>query len=145
MRSIGIVFAFLIGFFLFLPKDNIFFYLQRKGLSIDTHAKNTPLSLILKNGTIFYKNADIGSFDICKVYFFGVYDKIKCNQIKLMNYKINNLTIKYNIISPLKIVISSDKINGEVDLKKRYLKVYFDFKLDMLKRDKKGYFYELYF
>lgn len=144
-----------IGFIVFIPKDNLYYtlqkYLSKEKIYINSDIKNS-LILTLSNGKIYQNGINFAQFEKVKIIPFLVYNNIKAKNIKIsfQNIKIDNLNITYSIINPLKIKINGTsnigKINGEVNLIKKIIKIYIlnlnnNTLKSFLRKDKQGYFY----
>jgi len=144
-----------IGFIVFIPKDNLYYtlqkYLSKEKIYINSNIKNS-LILTLSNGKIYQNGINLAQFEKVKIIPFLVYNNIKAKNIKIsfQNIKIDNLNITYSIINPLKIKINGTsnigKINGEVNLIKKIIKIYIlnlnnNTLKSFLRKDKQGYFY----
>ena len=158
MKILTAFIGFLLGLIVFMPKDNIYFKIQeilsKQNIYINSDIKNS-LSLELKNGTVFVKKMDIAYFDKCEIYPYIFWNKIECKNINIANqYKIKEIKTSYSLINPLKINISGNsnfgKIEGEINIFDKKGKIYIT-KLTnslikkYLKKDKKGYFYDVKF
>ena len=152
-------FIFLIGFFLgvliFMPKDNLYYtaqkFLSKENIYINSGIKN-GIFLDLYNGKIYKNGIDFAEFKDIKIIPYFLFNQIRAKNINInfQNLKINHLKITYSIINPIKIYISAKAnfgiITGEVNLFKRFIKIYIlnltnnNIK-SFLQKDKKGYFY----
>ena len=153
------ILIFLIGFYIgvivFIPKDNIYFtiqkYLSKEKIYINSNIKSNILDLSLNNSIVYYNGMDLIRFKSIKAFLFLFFNEIKANKIKLNlgNYIIYHLRLIYYIFNPTNILIKGDsnfgKIDGKIDLLKRYVKVYIKLTNNNLKaflrKDKKGYYY----
>jgi len=148
--------GFLIGAIFFLPKQNIYYFVQQKlaenKIHIISEINSNPLKLSLSNGKIYYKNMEIATFKNADVYLFLVYNKaeIKDIKLKLGSYFVSFATLTYTVVSPFEIIIKAKgnfaDMSGTVNLKEKYVKLYFNNIKNpsikrMLKKDKKGYYY----
>ena len=156
MKKILIFFTgVFIGIILFMPKDNLYFTFQKcltkQNIYINSKIKN-GFALNLLEGKVYQNGINLASFEKTEIIPFVFYNKIISKNIKInfQNYKIKNLNITYSILNPLKIYISGKssfgKISGEINLLKRFVKIYIlnlsDVNLKtFLRKDKKGYFY----
>lgn len=158
MKILTAIAGFLLGLIIFMPKDNIYFKIQeilsKKNIYINSDIKNS-LALELKNGTVFVNKMDLAYFDRCEIYPYIFWNKIECNNINIANqYKITNINGSYSIINPFKIKISGNsnfgKIEGEINIFDKNGRIYIT-KLTnslikrYLKKDKKGYYYDVKF
>ena len=151
--------VFIVGLFLglivFMPKDNLYFtlqkYLAKENIYINSKI-NSFNTLNLENGTVYYNGMDIITFNKIEILPFVFFNKIDVNnlKIKLENLDIKKADITYSVLNPLKVYIKGSSnfgdIDGEIDLIKRKIKIYIlnlnnRFLKNMLKKDKKGYFY----
>ena len=150
-----VIFGFLLGLYVFMPKKNIVFFIQKElskyNVYINTSIHTDLFSVTLANSEVFYKGMDLASVKKIKIYPFVFYNKINIDNVTLNigNYKIKKIYVTYSVLSPKKAVIKlfSDKIaaNGYIDIFNK--KIYLRFtKTDntlsrFLKKDKKGYFF----
>jgi len=148
--------GFYIGFIIFMPKNFLIFtaekFLKKENIYINAKYKENLLNEEIKQANIFINGISLIEFKKAKIFLFIFYNKVSINNISIhfQNLKINNLNITHLIINPFKILIKGNsnfgKIDGFIDLKNRFLKVYI---LNLtnrnlktfLRRDKKGYFY----
>ena len=150
------ILGFFIGVFLFLPKNELYFLLQkelkRQNIYISAQTNSDITKLTLKNGSIFYESMEVARFKTITAFIYVLYDKIIINDLKLEigNYKVLKAIIIYSVINPFKAEITAKAnfadIKGYIDLKNRNVKLYFskikDFSIKrFLKKDKKGYYY----
>jgi len=138
MKKFSIFLSFLIGFYIgfiiFMPKNFLIFtaekYLKKENIYINAKYKENLINSEIKNAKIFINGINLIEFKKAKFFPLIFYNKISINNILIhfKNLKINNLNITYFIVNPLKVLIQGDsnfgKINGFIDLKKRFLKVY---------------------
>lgn len=145
----------LIGLVIFMPKDNLYYtaqkFLAKEKVYINSDIKS-GLILDLSNGKIYQNGIDFADFQNVKILPFLLFNKIEAKniEINMQNLRIDNLNISYSILNPVKVYIKGmanfGKIDGEVNLLKREIKVYIlnltngNIK-SFLKKDKKGYFY----
>jgi len=156
MKTLAIILSFFIGLVVFVPKENLFFTLQKElnkqHICIDTKTKENLLSLKLRNSKIFVNNINFFNIQKTDILFLLLYNKINIENIKIdfKNLKINHLNIIYSVLNPLNISIKGSanfaNIEGNIDLKTKKLKVYLlnltnSSIKSFLKKDKKGYFY----
>ncbi len=154
-RIIIFVFGLFIGVIIFMPKDNLYFtlqkYLAKEKIYINSKIKSN-LKLTLYNGTIYQNDIDFAYFKKIDIMPFLLYNNIKVKNLKInfQNYKIKTLNITYSILNPVKIYISGKSsfgiISGEINLLKRFIRIYIlnlsDVNLKtFLRKDNKGYFY----
>jgi len=148
--------GFYIGFIIFMPKNFLIFtaekFLKKENIYINAKYKENLLNEEIKNTKIFINSINLIEFKRAKIFPLIFYNKININNILInfKNLKINNLNITYSIINPFKVFIQGNsnfgKIDGFIDLKKRFVKIYIinltntNLKT-FLRRDKKGYFY----
>ncbi|WP_456480674.1 hypothetical protein [Nautilia sp.] len=148
--------GFLLGVIVFLPKEELFYLLQKKLYEKQIYIKSDVTSSLkeirINNAKIYYNDIKMADLKKAKAYMFIFYNKIHLTDLKLDigNYAIKKAEITYSITNPLKIEIKAVSnvadINGYADLSKRFVKIYFTNikKADiekLLKKDKKGYFY----
>jgi hypothetical protein len=150
------ILGFFIGILLFLPKTNLYYFiqtqLQKEHIYINSKIKSDILSLSLINGKIYYETMKIAEFQKIKIHIFLIYNKLTVKNLKLEigNYKILNASVVYTILNPFKAEINAETnfadVKGYINLKNRYIKLYFHKITDIsikkfLKKDKKGYYY----
>jgi len=156
MKFLVIMFSFFIGFIIFMPKENIFFTLQKElskqNIYINTQTKNNLFTLNLKNSHIFINGINIANINQTSILTLILFNKINIHNITINfnKLKIKTLYIQYSILNPLKIDINGianfANIKGDIDLKTNTLKVYLlnltnNSIKSFLHRDQKGYFY----
>jgi hypothetical protein len=160
MRYIGYGLVFLVFFTIFLPRENIFFtmqdFLSKEKIYINSKEINDNIFLSLDKNKVFYKDINIADIDKINGLFFILYNSVKLENVKLnfQNLKINTLDIKHTLFNPYKIIITGTanfgKIDGYINFNTQNGKIYI---LNLnnnnlkyfLKKDKKGYFYEVSF
>ena len=159
MRIISYIVLFFISLIAFLPQENIFFEIQKLlsknkiYINVDSF-NNKPYTLHLRNVKIYYNNVNFLDVDEIKTLLFFIFNKIQLENIKLnfQNLKINILNIKYNLFDPYEIIINGisnfGNIDGYINLKNKKGKIYIlNLKNNnlkyFLKKDQKGYFYEI--
>jgi len=156
MKFLTIIISFFIGIIIFMPKENLFFTLQKElkkeNIYINTTTSSNLFNLHLKDSSIFVNGINIAKIkntDILPLIFFNQIN-IKNIKIDFNKLNINNLTLTYSILNPLYINIKgkSDFANiiGDIDLKNRKIKIYLlnltnNTIKSFLRKDKKGYFY----
>jgi hypothetical protein len=159
MKIIAAVLGFVIGIVFFLPKENLFFELQKKlaeqNIYINTDIKETPVYLDLKNGTVYVSQMDIVRFKSCRIEPFVLWNKIGCSDINIADqYKINRISLNYSLLHPLSVIVKGagnfGKINGKIDIIGKSGKIYITGLTNplikkFLKKDKKGYYYYVKF
>jgi len=156
MKFLAIIITFFIGIIIFMPKENLFFTLQKElkkdNIYINTNVSSNIQHLNLKNSTIFINNIDIATIKQTNILPFIIYNKIDIDNLKINfnNLNISKLHLTYSIINPLHISINgiSDfaNIQGDIDLTTRKIKIYFlnltnNSIKDFLRKDQKGYYY----
>jgi len=144
-----------LGFIVFMPKDNLYFtlqkYLSKKNIYINSKI-DSSMSLNLKKGVVYYNGMDIMMFEKVIISPFVFFNKIEADnvKIKIQNLEIKKIDIVYSIINPMKIYINGNsnfgKIKGNINLLKKHIKIYIlnlsnNILKSILKKDKKGYFY----
>jgi len=149
--------GFVIGFYIFMPKTYLFYYLQNKLLEnkiyITAQLRPGPIKLELNQGKIYYKSVNVASFKKAEVYCFIIYNE---TDIKTVEFPVENLVIQkvkfsHTMFKPYLIKINAkgnfaEKISGNIDLLNKEIKIYFkniknDSIKEFLNKDKKGYFY----
>jgi len=153
MKQTVFFIGFLLGLILFFPVKELFFYtqrvLQKKDIHIQTKIKNSFLPTFAD--TKIYKN-NILLFNIQKATLkpFIFYNKMEIKNLKGLNIKIKDLNITYTVFNPFEMQIKatsnlSSLIQGEINLKKHFVKIYLQNPKDsikrLLKKDDKGYYY----
>jgi len=159
MKILGYILLFFTFFIAFLPQENIFFKLQnilakeKIFLNVNT-IKENPFSLSLNKINVYYKDINISNINNIDILMGLFFNKISSKDIKInfQNLKINYLNIDYALYNPLNILLQGKanfgNIKGYINLKNQKGKIYI---LDLkntnlqyfLKKDKKGYFYEI--
>jgi len=153
MKFFTVIISFLIGIIIFMPKENIFFTLQKElkkeNIFINTKTSSTILNLYLKDSIIFINGIDIAKINSISITPLIFFNKIELKNIKIdfNNLKITTLSLNHSIIEPLNIKIKGfsefANIRGNID---RKIKIYLlnltnETIKSFLKKDKKGYFY----
>jgi hypothetical protein len=152
MKKIAIIIlGFLIGFVVFMPKKELFFFFQKvldqKNIKIISTTSQTPIQLNLLNTKVFYSNIKTASIKEVNIYPLLLINIIKARNIKfdIGNIQIKNLTAYFTLYP--KIFVKGDGNIGEFEgwLSLKEAKIYIknpSFQIKpFLKRDKKGYFY----
>jgi len=144
--------GFLLGIIVFIPKENLFYFIQTKiPFYINAKISSNIEKLSLNTGNIYVNDINIANFDKANLYLYLFYNKlnVKNLQLELGNYTIKNANVTYSILNPLKLDVFAKAnfgdVDGFVDLKDRYIKLYITLKDNTIKRflrkDKKGYYY----
>ena len=156
MKFLAIFLSFFIGLIVFMPKENLFFTLQKtlqkENIYINTNFHSNITNLYLENSKLFINGINIASIKQTNILPLILFNQIKLNNIKIdfNNLKIDNLSITYSIINPLDVEIKGESsfatIKGNIDLKNQTIKVYLinltnNSLKPFLRKDKKGYFY----
>jgi len=156
MKTLTIIISILLGVILFMPKENLFFTLQKElskqNIYINTKTSSNLLSLNLSNSTIFVDKMDLAKIKQTNILPLIFFNKIELNKISINfnNLQIKHLNIIYSILDPFKIKIDGNSnfanITGIINLKNHKLKIYLlnltnNTIKSFLKKDKKGYFY----
>ena len=159
-KAITVFLGFYLGFVVFMPKENIFFtvqkYLAPYKIYINADTAATPLALYLHRGTLFFDGMDIAAFDHCKLYpwLFLNLCTISDTKINVGGFKIQKLRLLYSIVNPLKIYLEGSAnfgtLKGYINIKNRELKIYIHHIKNSaiktyLQKDKEGYFYHASF
>ena len=155
-KTIFIIFGLILGFFIFMPKTNLIYFIQKElskqNIYLNTDISSHLFSITLNKSTLYYNGINTANIDDIEIYPFILYNKITINNIKfnIGNYKIKKLKIIYNVFSPKKASVTANSnignIRGYIDIinKKiflRFNKVQKASIKKLLKKDKKGYFY----
>ena len=142
-----------IGLVVFMPKDNLYYtfqkYLKKENIYINSSISQDLIKLSLKNAKVYSNNINIADFENINIYPLILFNLISVKNLKLEigNYKISNLNIYFTPFYPIGLIkgdSSFGKVDGEINLMKRYIKVYIQKPSTIssfLKKDKKGYFY----
>lgn len=156
MKFLTIILSFFIGLIIFMPKENLFFTLQKElkkeNIFINTKASSNLIDLKLDNSKIFVNKINIANIESIKITPLLFFNKIDLKNIKIdfNHLNIDNLNLTYSILTPFNVDIKGSSnfatIKGFIDLKNRNMKIYL---LNLtnktiksfLKKDKKGYFY----
>ncbi len=156
MKFLTIILSFFIGLIIFMPKENLFFTLQKElkkeNIFINTKASSNLIDLKLDNSKIFVNKINIANIESIKITPLLFFNKIDLKNIKIdfNHLNVDNLNLTYSILTPFNVDIKGSSnfatIKGFIDLKNRNMKIYL---LNLtnktiksfLKKDKKGYFY----
>ncbi len=144
-----------IGLILFMPKEQLFFTLQRylakKQIFINAASTQTPLSLHLRKGTLFYNGMDLASIQHASIYPYLFFNRLQIHdgELKVGNYIIKTLAADYSLLHPWQVMLhgmsASGPLDGTIDLKTHELKLYIQnpphIMLQYLRRNKKGYYF----
>jgi hypothetical protein len=157
MKKLFIILSgFFVGVIFFIPKQNLFYLLQKElqknNIYINTSINSNPIKLSLKNSDIFVNGINIAKFKNANIYLYLFYNKITISQIKIDigDYLIKKLNIIHSILDPTHIKIDAianfGQIEGDVNILNRELKIYITHLKSytikkFLKKDKKGYYY----
>jgi len=156
MKKIIVIFlGFLVGITIFIPKENLFYLLQKElspNIYINTDLSSNPIKLSLTRGQLYFNNMNMVNFEEIDIFIYLFYNKILLKNVKfeIGNYRVESGKIIYSILSPLKIFIKGKGnfglIDGFIDLKEKFIKIYIlDLKNStikrLLKKDEKGYYY----
>lgn len=168
LKIISYVLFFLFVLFLSLPKENLFYILQKelknKKIEVYNQKITTNLfSLTLNDFNIRYKSLEVAKIVSSKISVYGLINTITIDNIHLDNSfnkfiptKIKNIKINYSILNPFNISFLSNgnfgKINASFSLKE--FKIYINLKasdlmklkykkiLNQMKKNKGEYQYE---
>lgn len=132
LRLFSYFILFIFTFIVFLPKTNLYFFLEKNlkeySVIIDNETiKEEIFSISINNGDIYFLNKKYASFDKIDISTFLFVNNISANDInleedtkKLFPYNILNSQIKYNIFSPTTITFDSvgdfGNVEGSFDL-----------------------------
>jgi len=127
---LGIV--FLMIFMFFLPKANLFYFVQRElkesNLLIDFDTINeNGYTLSMTNTTVYLKDIDVLKADIASLDTYLFYNTVVLEEVKLSSLakeflplKINEIKVVYTLSNPTKLFFNGDgeigKVQGNVDL-----------------------------
>ncbi|AZV45723.1 hypothetical protein C3L23_00045 [Nautilia sp. PV-1] len=156
-KFITVLAGFIIGFYIFMPKTEIFYFIQnilsKNGIYLTANTKSDIYKLNLSNGKIYYKSIKTAEFKKALIYPYIFYNKLYITDITLPidNIKINEVSLTQNIIHPFIIQIKAESniaknIYGNINLSNKEIRIYF-IKIynnaikQFLKKDKKGYYY----
>ncbi len=113
------VIVFLFSFIAFLPKENIYFYylekLQEKNISVQNEERSSgAFRFSILNSDVFYKDINAFKIESFEASYYLVSGKIDILNVMFDGLTIDNIELKWNIVSPLKfdIVILSDQLSG---------------------------------
>jgi hypothetical protein len=156
--------ALVAGLAIFMPKLNLYYYLEDKlaqnGVTISNeNATSTISSLKLSNANVSYQGADIATIGKLKAMPFIAYNKLEAKNIELAgiakkfaNIEIDNLKATHTLLKPYIVKISANGsfgvANGYANLKQRVLHLDIVDAKDIkalkrfLKRGEKGWYYE---
>lgn len=137
VKSISLVVVFLFSILVFLPKESIYFFIEKKlsenGAILSNEQINSTFSgFEIKGADIFYQNIAIANVDKISVKSYLFISDIKVKDIRLMESLqsfapalINEVNIKYSIFSFKNIKIDSfgdfGTLNGNINLVNRVL------------------------
>lgn len=120
------IFTFVFVIFLFLPKESIYYLVEKnllknKIIVSDEIVNENLFGLNISKGQVYYENINIAVVDEVKIKSFLFYSQIKINNIKLMDSfesmlpsPIDEIEIKYSVLRFDKIDISSNGLFGEL-------------------------------
>ncbi|SMC10188.1 hypothetical protein [Nitratiruptor tergarcus] len=139
LKWIAYLLLFVLFFIIFTPKTRLYYGLEKalypsQIIVSDEKIRETPVSLHIENGKLFFKDIEMGEFEHIAIYpdiFFNLL-KIehfqKNREISLLpNITLTNLTIFYTPFYPIKAWIkgksSLGSIKGYVNLRQRRVQI----------------------
>jgi len=147
MKKLLLIVLFFIFSLILLPKEFLYFKLEtvlkRENIVINEQIESKLNGLQLTNGRVYINGMDLIKFSKLELNFFYLYNTIYISKLFLDKEIIDKMEIKYSILNPTKIFISSDKLNGEIDLVKRKLVI--NSSLNIIKQFSKSGKYETNF
>ncbi len=158
------LFTFIISFIAFMPKKNIYFYIEKelnknRVLIYNEKIKETPIELDIKDGIINYQGLDIAKFNDINFKPYLFINTLKAKGIKLLDIakealdlEIDSIVLKETLLKPFIITIQADgnfgKAIGYIDLKNRLIHIEIVDAQNILnlkrflRKNKKGWYYE---
>ncbi|CAA6813581.1 MAG: Unknown protein [uncultured Sulfurovum sp.] len=164
-RIVGGFFLSLILLWLFAPKVELYYFLEKKlkenkiVISNET-ITDTWYGIKIENAKLYVDSAKIADIDEFNFSFFFLYNTLKIDNIKTDNSlsrlapkEINTINAVYSIIQPLEIKLNGEGsigvFDGTVELIKKRIEILFPVPKDLksikkfLKKDQeKGWLYE---
>lgn len=127
-----LVFAFLLSFLLFLPKDSIYFLIEEKLAKEKIVLSNEQITgslfgFEIKGADVFYENIAVANVNKITLKSYLLFNEIKIKDIRLMESLqafapslIDEINIKYSVFDFKNIKIDSfgnfGNVKGKVDL-----------------------------
>ena len=164
-RIVGGFFLFLLLLWLFSPKQELYYLLEKSlkenNVIISNETlKDTWIGLKIEHADIYVEGAKVATNKELNFIFLFLYAKLSLNDLEMDKSlqsvapkKIDNLIATYSILNPLKVILkgrgSIGELEGTVALKERRIEILFPKPKDLktikkfLKKDaKKGWYYE---
>jgi hypothetical protein len=164
-RIVGGFFLSLILLWLFAPKHELYYFLEKKLKEKNIIISNETITdtwygLKLTDADIYANGIKMANVSELNFNFFFFYNTLKVQEIKtdkafhfMAPKEIHNLSAKYSILNPLNLTLKGDgsfgTLDGAVNLKNRKIEVLFPVAKELksvkkfLKNDKtKGWYYE---
>ncbi|WP_187647803.1 hypothetical protein [Nitrosophilus labii] len=154
---------FYLFFILTFPKEQIWFAMENlakeKGLFFNGEKiEKAPLTLKVENCEILNKGFDIGKLKNATFFISFFYNSVDLSGFVFKIDKtisLNSAKAAYSVLIPFKVVLKAKMsicdIEGEIDLKKRYITLYLNNIKDFnkvnkifknIKKNEKGYLFE---
>ena len=155
-RLASILLGLYLGITFFMPKEPLFYtaqkYLKSKNnIYLNSKTESSFIKLTLKDAVLFVDGMDVATLKECDIYPFLLYNKVEIKNLlfSIDNLKVKNLILTYSIVRPTLLDIKGSAnfgtIEGSLDLKERFIKVYVKKASNRVKRflrkDKEGYYY----
>ena len=157
-RIIGGFFIFLILLWLFAPKQELYYFLEKslkeKNIIISNeNITDTWYGLKLTNADIYVSGAKMAKVDTLTLNIFFFYNTLKVENVNISPNNINILNVKHSILDPLNVKIDGEgsfgELTGNVALRKRKVEILLPVTKDIttikqfLRKDNiKGWYYE---
>jgi hypothetical protein len=156
-KFLTVLAGFFIGFYVFMPKAELFYLLQKKlagnKINLTANTESRIFQLNLSDGKIYYSSIKTAEFKNASLNPYIVYNRLDINGVSLpvADIKINKISLIQNILHPFSVNIKAESnfakdIYGKIDLSKREIRICFT-KIKnssikrFLKKEKKGYCY----
>jgi hypothetical protein len=109
----------------FIPKDNLYFYLENimidKKIIIDKEiTSDSFIDYSISNPIVYYEGVEVARLDKLSIRLFLLYNSISIDSLKLDSmlksfglFDIKTLKISYSILNPLNIQIDASSKKGE--------------------------------
>ena len=127
MRYLLAFLIFIFSVFVFVDKEFLYFKLEnelaKQNITINEKIHSKIDGIRLEDMKIYFKTlnvAEIKSADLSIDFFTN---SLNLENIKLNSEVIKNLDIKYSLLNPFMIDITSKKLNGYIDLKNRKISI----------------------
>ncbi len=161
------LFTFLVALFFFMPKENLYYYLEKELQKHNIIISNekistTPVSLKIVHADVSAQGIPIAYITEAKFTTYLFYNTLSLNSIELKNIAkdfiqsdIEEILLKENITNPFYISVDITgefgKAKGYIDLKKRLLHLDVTLQKEIpairsyLQQSDKGWYYEYKF